>query len=296
MALARALPKHRPPRRHVILLALLAMAPDIDIVLRLHSDLFYLQHHRGITHSLLMLPLWVLLLRALLRRGQCSLPASWIAAALALHILLDLITSFGTMILAPWSDWRATLDLVFIIDPLFTACLLLPLLAAFIVRRHARALAICALLLAAGYLTATAMLHRQALRIARNMQPQASQVYALPLPFSPFRWQLIADFPDHYRRFSLDLLPAFKGSAWLLPASFVHAFKDPDQSTWQRLAKLDAAHPAAKTRSMAFYRWFARFPFVLQHTQTTLELADLRFVSRTGNHPPPFRLRLDVSG
>jgi len=55
-ALARAFPKKTLPPKQLILIILLAMAPDCDIVLRLISDPVYLQHHRSLTHSLLMLP------------------------------------------------------------------------------------------------------------------------------------------------------------------------------------------------------------------------------------------------
>jgi len=57
-ALARAIPKHHLPVGQFIFLVLLTMAPDADIILRLFSDTLYLQHHRGITHSLLLIPLW----------------------------------------------------------------------------------------------------------------------------------------------------------------------------------------------------------------------------------------------
>jgi len=57
-ALARAFPKQPLPAKQVFFIILLTMAPDSDIVLRLISDPVYLQHHRGLTHSLLMLPLW----------------------------------------------------------------------------------------------------------------------------------------------------------------------------------------------------------------------------------------------
>ena len=92
-----------------------ATFPDLDFVLGYFSELAYLRGHRGLTHSLPLLPLWGLLLawpmaRPWRRGGR---PATdWrafygvVCAALLIHILGDLITQFGTMILAPnFSAW-----------------------------------------------------------------------------------------------------------------------------------------------------------------------------------------------
>ncbi|MDX8401996.1 MAG: metal-dependent hydrolase, partial [Mariprofundaceae bacterium] len=213
-ALARAA---RPRfRRATLWLVLLSLAPDADFALRLVSDTFYLEHHRGVTHSVLMLPLWVWLLHALLRRPTGGLPAWMIAAALALHILLDAVTAFGTMILAPVSDWRAALDWVFIIDPLLTAGLALPL-ALLLLLKDARWPAWLALGWLAAWLGFCAAAHHKALAVARAAFPQAESVAALPLPFSPMHWQLIASFPDRYARAGIDLHPAFAGSEPLFP-------------------------------------------------------------------------------
>jgi len=42
-------------------------------------------------------------------------------AGIGIHIAGDVITAFGTMIFAPFSDWRAQFPTTFIIDPYFTA-------------------------------------------------------------------------------------------------------------------------------------------------------------------------------
>ncbi len=272
------------------------MAPDIDILLRLISDTFYLQHHRGITHSLLMLPLWCWLIAALLRRRHSTIPAWWIGAALLLHIILDMITSFGTMILAPVSDWRATLDLVFIIDPLFTACLLLPLLCGLLWRKHVRHFAIMALLLMSTYLGITACLHQQALDLVRERHPAASDIIALPLPFSPFHWQLIARYANHYRRSFVDLWPAFIGSGAFFSSSFIAKYGGdiPRIGTmqWQRLPAMEAVALPANTPGISFYRWFARFPVLLSADAQQLEFGDLRFGAGVPGVTSPFRLRV----
>ncbi|MDH5343713.1 MAG: metal-dependent hydrolase, partial [Betaproteobacteria bacterium] len=109
-----------PLGRRVAIGTLVAAFPDIDVVASWISPLSYLYHHRGVTHSLLMLPLWALLLAWLLAKLLRE-PGGWralygvCALALCAHIVGDVITSFGTMVLAPLSNWRASLGTTFII-------------------------------------------------------------------------------------------------------------------------------------------------------------------------------------
>ncbi len=293
--LARALPARPLPARKLALLMLLAMAPDADIALEALSDVAYLQYHRGVTHSLLMLPLWVWLLHALIRRCAGGVPPWLIAAAIALHILLDLITSFGTMILAPVSDWRATLDLVFIVDPLFTLCFLLPLLLSALWKRHARTLAMLSLALAAGYIALAAWNHHRAISLARACLPEgATALAALPLPFSPFHWQVIANTKNSYARAMIDLAPNWPDTGRLFPAAFTRRFIAPAATPrWQTFRKMS---PDITTPGADFYRWFARYPVMLgMRAPDTRHIGDLRFGIYRREAEWPFRLMMKNS-
>lgn len=300
VALARALPNKRLPTKQVVWVALLAMAPDADIVLKFISDTTYLHYHRGITHSILMLPLWTWLIYSLQPgRGRGNALPPWlIGSAIALHILLDWITSFGTMLLAPLSDWRAALDLVFIIDPLFTACFLLPLLAALVWRRQARALACASLLLGCAYVGLAAWAHDSAMRLARAQQPGAESYAALPLPFSPFHWQLIACWPDHDARSDVDLWPGFPGSAPFFPVSLVARYRPPMQPpgrlSWQQLPNMQSVSGIAHLPGVAFYRWFARFPVLLARDGKHIEFGDLRFGAGQAGTESHFMLDVEL--
>lgn len=128
-----------------------AVIPDMDVVASLlpNNDLSVIQDHRGVTHSLVCLPIFALLLAALTRvymRRRGTPAPSWsglaviYAAGLASHDLLDLVTSFGTMIWSPWSCTRATWDLVFILDFTMTGIVLLPQVAAWVYRKPERSL------------------------------------------------------------------------------------------------------------------------------------------------------------
>jgi membrane-bound metal-dependent hydrolase YbcI (DUF457 family) len=121
--------------------------PDCDIIFgRLFASgpMRTLEFHRGVTHSFVCLPVFAFLLalgtRAVTRRRKLAAPSlGWLtliyAAGIALHIVLDLITSWGTMIWSPLSHARAAWDLTSIIDFVFTAVVLLPQVAAWAYRK-----------------------------------------------------------------------------------------------------------------------------------------------------------------
>jgi membrane-bound metal-dependent hydrolase YbcI (DUF457 family) len=105
--------------------------------------------HRSITHSLLLLPVWSLLLAGLTRwiakKFQWEAPTyaaltGVYAVGIFSHILLDLVTTFGTMVWSPLAWSRPAWDLIFIVDFTFTGLLLVPQFLAWAHRdeKHAR--------------------------------------------------------------------------------------------------------------------------------------------------------------
>lgn len=300
-ALARAFPKITLPTKHIWLIILLAMAPDSDIVLRLISDPVYLQHHRGLTHSILMLPLWGWLIFSLSSRQIRKNPAMpWlIGLALLLHIALDVITTYGTMIFAPVSDQRVSLDLLFIIDPLFTACLLIPLLAGLIWKRYARHLSIMSFVLAIAYLLLAYSNQRQGIELARKAHPDASSYHALPMAFSPFNWQLIAAYPNHYARAAVDLKPGFPGLRPWFDDAFATtllstSISSPNHLFWQELAAMHTVKDVEQLPGTAFYAWFARFPVLLKQNSTSVDFGDLAFGGGALGVNSSFQLHIDL--
>jgi len=118
-----------------------AIFPDSDVIRDIlsHDKLLVITWHRSITHSLVLLPLWALLLAGITRVVANS--RKWeapsfvalvgiYAAGILSHILLDLVTSFGTMIWSPLEWSRPAWDLIFIIDFTLTGIVLVPQLLA----------------------------------------------------------------------------------------------------------------------------------------------------------------------
>jgi len=123
-----------------------AIFPDSDVFRDVvsHNDLLILTWHRSITHSLLCLPLFAIALAALtrwlVRWRKWDAPSfaaltGIYAVGILSHILLDLVTSFGTMIWSPLQWSRPAWDLIFIIDFSLSAILLVPQILAWVYAR-----------------------------------------------------------------------------------------------------------------------------------------------------------------
>ncbi len=134
-------------RRRIITWSLMlgAIFPDADVFRDMFSrnELLMLTWHRSITHSVLCLPIWAALLAALtqaIARWRKWHAPSFVtlfflfATGIASHIVLDLATTFGTMIWSPLEWSRPAWDILFIVDFSFTAILLVPQLLAWTFR------------------------------------------------------------------------------------------------------------------------------------------------------------------
>jgi membrane-bound metal-dependent hydrolase YbcI (DUF457 family) len=124
-----------------------AIFPDADTFRDIlsHNELLVITWHRSATHSLLSLPIFALLLAALtrwiVRRRKWDAPSlaaltGIYAVGMLSHILMDLVTSFGTMAWSPL-DWsRPAWDLIFIVDFTFTGILLVAQILAWVHERR----------------------------------------------------------------------------------------------------------------------------------------------------------------
>jgi len=120
-----------------------AIFPDSDVFREFfsHNDLLILTWHRSITHSLVCLPFFAVALAGLtrwfVRWLKWDVPSfaaltGIYAIGIFSHILMDLITSFGTIIWSPVKWSRPAWDLIFIIDFTLTAILLVPQIVAWV--------------------------------------------------------------------------------------------------------------------------------------------------------------------
>ncbi len=298
------------------------LLPDIDWFLVYWDRLAFIRHHRGFTHSLLAVPLFALLGAAL---GRALGGPRWFRpllllglAVLGVHLLLDLATSYGTQILNPLSRRRFTLDWLFIIDPYFTFFLLAGAAAALLSPTWGRKVGACCLALAGGYLLLCGFFHHQALSLGRQAfeaETRPNQIVAaLPQPFSPRRWQLLAAGPGEIRQTFVEL----PWTGWGSQAPRVKEVAAPpgegDQvpripyqtppnllvQTWEAAAAPPLTYSPDAQEILDRYLEFARFPLLLRvaplGSGQVLEWLDLRFSVPGRAFPFALQLYLDDNG
>jgi inner membrane protein len=280
--------------------------PDMDFVIGFIGPVEYLMNHRGATHSLLLLPLWALLVAWMLAKILRE-PRGWralygvSALGIAAHIAGDLITSYGTMILAPLSDARFAWGTTFIIDLWFTGIILAGLAAsAWQYRSRLPSIAACAVLI--GYVVFQAWAKNEALefasRHAASLGRANAEITAYPRAVSPFNWTVYVSDEEVHRYAQVNLVrkeakTAADGFVARLDAPFLPLA----EARWETRARFGStreeitlARSAWESGALDFFRWFAAKPAFDSRTagSTCIWFVDLRFVN-PGRDWVPFR-------
>ncbi|MBN1555294.1 MAG: metal-dependent hydrolase [Phycisphaerae bacterium] len=283
--------------------------PDVDIFfapiahwLGQSQPMDGLRYHRGLTHSLVAIPvlalltagLWWALRRWWLRRNWVShrgtVRFGWLYAccfvAVATHGLLDACTSYGTQLLWPFSADRLAWDCVPIIDLIYTPILILTLLLCYVARKLRRrkparaarislAIGILGMALSTGYLVAGRVCHDIAKY--RGMEKVGDRrivsAEAYPMVGSIFLWRVVVQTP---------------GDWYVLR---VHLFGDRDRVETSRAAKRRPIPPevtrARETEAYKLFNWFAGGQLravVHEEGETTIvEFHDMRYAWRTAS-------------
>jgi inner membrane protein len=210
-----------------------AEAPDLDVIWYLHGPITGLQHHRGISHTLIAAPLLALATTGVVwgwhklrerlpgRRKPLTQPVRWLwvwllsLIALLSHLLLDYTNSYGLRPFFPFNPRWYSGDLVFILEPvmllLLAFALVMPWLLGLADREigaHRKAFpnrgwawfAIIGILALWGWRWlehdhALALMDQGALTSDTLLKRSA-----VPYPINPYRWALIAETPESFVR------------------------------------------------------------------------------------------------
>jgi len=269
--------------------ALLGTLPDLDgipIALMTDDPVLRMTLHRGLTHSVLVLPLVAAAIWWLFRcfgKGRVAAsPTRWfwaITLALVTHPLLDAFTVYGTQLLWPFRPPPVMWSSVFIIDPLYTVWLLIGVLvAAFAGPRvlGRRALAF-GLALSTAYLgwslVAKSMVEREAGRALAAMGLGDAPRFSVPMPVNTVLWRVVAmtdeGYVEGFRSLAVDRGP-MRFTAY--PSDVAALRENAGVPAVQRLA------------------WFNHGFIGAAVVDGTLQLSDLRM----GNEPDYF-FRFDVA-
>ena len=184
--------------------ALLGTLPDLDVLISYGNDVSNTVKHRGFTHSLLVLPLFSVLLTLFIQRLR-PVPgwSFWrllllISTTLITHPVLDFFTTYGTQLTWPIPGYYA-LSSIFIIDPLYTLPLLIALGIA--ICKPATAARVCAIALTLSTLYLGWSLIAQQIiktRVEQSLQrlgiayhSAGENVLITPTPFNTILWRIV---------------------------------------------------------------------------------------------------------
>lgn len=261
-----------------------AMAPDLDVVIRSQENpLLMFEYHRHFTHSLIFIPvggaLVGLLLWLLWRRKP---PLSWmLIAAIAgysTHGLLDACTSYGTMLLWPFSRARIAWDNVFIIDLIYSLILAIGLVVSW--RRREGRPALVALVIATAYLGLGLLQHWRAesfqaqLAQKRGQRIEKSRIIPSLGPHLLWRSLYLSE-----GRLYVDALrtPLIGDAQYWIGGSL------PRFATEELTKKLPPGSPLVK--DLLLFDWFTQ-GFVAELSDAPLALGDMRFSTLPQNVQP----------
>lgn len=207
-------------------LVLASEIPDLDIVAAFGGSVSNLQHHRGFTHTLLGAPLVAAgtlaivyaINRFLLGRGRKpKLPPNWpllyayALLAVLVHIFLDFTNSYGVRPFAPFNPRWYSWDIVFVIDPLILAVLLLavftPSLLGLVSEEigsrkspRGRGAAIFALICWIALIYVRDFEHRRAVNLLKSVtyaDEEPLRVSAFATALNPFVWNGVVETRDY---------------------------------------------------------------------------------------------------
>jgi inner membrane protein len=181
--------------------------PDLDVLIDTGDPVSQMTSHRGFSHALFYLTLASPLLAGLVTRVHRDQAPQWrrwwlaLCLALLTHPLLDAMTVYGTRLALPFSDHPFGLGSVFIIDPLYTAPLLMGVLMTW-VRPNSQRWNHAGLWLSTAYLGWSVVAQQQVLTQARASLAaqgvEVQQLMATPAPFTTVLWRIVALTPEAY--------------------------------------------------------------------------------------------------
>jgi inner membrane protein len=285
-------------------------APDIDSVTYFWGGITGLQHHRGITHSLIGAPFMAAGVIAIVygfdhwrssRQKNAAVGASsgtspklrpdWkLLYAYALlgalvHLFQDFTNNYGVRPFAPFSEKWYAWDIVFIIDPIMLLAmflaLVLPGLMALVTEEigsrkpqfRGRSAAILALICLAAVILVRDFEHRRAVNAlnARTYRGEDPlRDSAFPQPINPFSWNGVVETQDFF-----EMVPVDSGSGDIDPQNMAIVRFKPEETP--------ASLAAKNSRLGRVYLDWAQYPLVtvekLEGGRYQAQFEDLRFES-----------------
>lgn len=234
--------------------------PDIDAFTLFADSPIYLEHHRGITHSVFAIPFLAALLAGIIyrlsvhtRRGQANFRGLFGISLIVMmtHPLLDYLTPYGMRPFLPFVEKWIYGDTLFIIDPTLDAILLLGVLGTYRLPRYRTVCGVVTLSVVLLYVGMRIELRsRASAHLTEFVEtiPGTTETAVLPTMLNPFVWTGVVRSPTKLRRLPVD---ARTGP---LPPSF----------EIDRMPESVRTRRAAQSTTASTLLGFARFPFTVE--------------------------------
>ena len=285
-------------------------SPDIDSAIYFWGGVTGLQHHRGITHSLIGAPFMAGGVTALVygihrwrssrqkasSQGAASdasprLLPNWkllyVYALLGslVHLFQDFTNNYGVRPFAPFNEKWYAWDIVFIVDPIMLVAmvlaLVLPGLMALVTEEigsrkpqfRGRGAAILALICVAAVILVRGIEHRRAIAALNSRtyrNEEPVRASAFPQPINPFSWNGVVETQDFFY-----MAPVDSSSGEIDPQNMAVVRFKPEETPVTLAAK--------KSRLGRIYLDWARYPLLttekLEGGRYQVQFEDLRFES-----------------
>ena len=288
-AAAQSLIKKSDLARIALIGALAGMAPDLDVLIQSSTDpLLQLEYHRQFTHSLIFIPVGALLCAIAFwpfMRRHMSFKAIWLTAlaGYATHALLDACTTYGTLLLWPFSDARIAWNTISVIDPVFTLPLLGFVIAAGVKKSQfigRLGMAWVALYLSIGVIQEErAIAAGEALAADRGHAPAV--VSAKPSFGNLLLWKTVYEYDDH---FWVDAVRA-GGDVTIIEGDYVARLNLQSSFPWLETDSQQA-------RDVERFRWFSN-DYLAIDSDDPFFIVDMRYSHLPNEIKGLWGIRLD---
>lgn len=291
-AVAAAVSPREQTRLAAFLGGVAGAVPDLDILIRSDLDpLMSLQYHRHFSHALVTAPVIGLCIAIIYKlllfwsKAPFKKCVLYSAVGALTHGPIDACTSYGTLLYWPFSDHRESWDLISIIDPVFTAPLVLLTLFAF--KWRSPFFAKTAVFLCLAYLGFCGFQHYQAtqimqeLAVKRNHEPDMCSVR--PSLANSVLWRTIYQNNGRY----------YVNAVWIVPGRKprIYAGSSVDAFSIEDAAKL-AASGSILGRDIERFRYFSQ-DYLYRHPSEAYVLGDLRYAMYPDSVVPLWGILVD---
>lgn len=183
--------------------------PDIDILSDLNSMPSYIEYHRGITHSLVGIPVLSLALAGAMYIFTRSFWKTFVVALLAMatHPILDYSNTYGLRPFLPFDGTWYYGDTLFIIDPIMDLILLLGLLAGEFFKKIRWVMSFAAIMVVMLYIGTRIHARNEAQAQLDDYTARVSDFEksaVLPRLLDPWTWDGIVETKDSIFKVNID--------------------------------------------------------------------------------------------